>query len=271
LNKEYITFSSQEAETLGIENAVVLSAAKELNTKNMVEQDIVHALQNILIFLDAEKIAKNISRLIGLKLIKPATKDANTPSQKAQVYKLKLPSNNIGAGRRKLESAWKPSIQAYEVLDMGGVNKIFIDNKINEFKMYWLEKNQLRDNWNVLFVDFIRREWVKENSGNKGMPVCIDDQWSPSSDVFDILELAQVSKVDALKHLKEFILYWKENGTALRSWNSKFVDFVKRKELIGSYEEKNDKKTKRHNEPGEFKQKFDERTKDGSWAENLEF
>ena len=271
MNKEYFTFSSQEAETLGIETAVVLSAAKELNTKNMIEQDIVHALQNILIFLDAEKIAKNISRLIGLKLIKPATKDADSPSQKAQVYKLKLPSNNIGAGRRKLESAWKPSIQAYEVLlDMGGVNKIFIDNKINEFKMYWLEKNQLRDNWNVLFVDFIRREWVKENSGNKGMPVCIDDQWSPSSDVFDILELAQVSKVDALKHLKEFILYWKENGTALRSWNSKFVDFVKRKELIGSYEEKNDKKTKRHNEPGEFKQKFDERTKDGSWAENLE-
>ena len=26
---------------------------------------------------------------------------------------------------------------------------------------------------------------------------------------FDILELAHVSKVDALKHLKEFILYWK--------------------------------------------------------------
>ena len=71
MNKEYFTFSSQEAETLGIETAVVLSAAKELNTKNMVEQDIVHALQNILIFLDAEKIAKNISRLIGLKLIKP--------------------------------------------------------------------------------------------------------------------------------------------------------------------------------------------------------
>ena len=93
-----------------------------------------------------------------------------------------------------------------------------------------------------LFVEFIRREWVKENSENKGLPVCIDDNWSPSSDAFDILELANVSKNDALKHLKEFILYWKENGTALKSWNSKFVDFVKRKELIGSYEEKDDKK-----------------------------
>ena len=56
----------------------------------------------------------------------------------------------------------------------------------------------------------------------------------------------------------------------LPSWNSKFVDFVKRKELIGSYEEINDKKTKRHNEPGEFSKKFNERTQDESWAENFE-
>jgi len=181
-----------------------------------------------------------------------------------------LPGNNSQAGKRKLNQSWTPSIQAFEVLSMGNINQHFIESKVNEFKMYWLEKNQLRDNWNVLFVDFIRREWVKENSDNKGLPVCIYDDWKPSSDAFDILELANVSKNDALKHLKEFILYWKENGTALRSWNSKFVDFIKRKELIGSYEEKNDKKNNRHNEPGEFSQKFSERTKDDSWAENFE-
>lgn len=273
MSKEHFTFSTQEAETLGIETAVVLSAAKELDTENMSEQAITNELQSILVFLDPQKILTNVKRLIGLKLIKPASNDSNQPAQTAQtaqVYKLKLPSNNISASRKKLESSWTPSTHAYEVLKMGGVMKVFVDSKINEFKMYWLEKNQLRDNWNVLFVDFIRREWVKENSGNKGLPVCIDDTWTPSSDVFDILELANVSKTGALKHLKEFILYWKENGTALRSWNSKFVDFVKRKELIGSYEEKNDKKTNGHNEPGEFSKKFDERTKDGSWAENLE-
>ena len=269
MSKEYFTFSTQEAETLGIETAVVLSAAKEIDTKNMSEQEIADALKGTLVFLDSQKILTNVKRLVGLKLIKPVTENLNQNTQKAQVYKLKLPSSNISAGRRKLENSWIPSTHAYEVLNMGRVNKAFVDSKINEFKMYWLEKNQLRDNWNVLFVDFIRREWVKENSGNKGLPVCIDDKWTPSSDVFDILELVNVSKVAALKHLKEFILYRKENGTALRSWNSKFVDFVKRKELIGSYEEKNDKKTNRHNEPGEFSKKFDERTKDGSWADNL--
>jgi len=271
LSKEHFTFSTQEAETLGIECAVVLSAAKEVDTQNMTAEEIARSLQSTLVFLEPLDILKNIQRLVNLKLLSPANKKQVMPEKQAQVYKLKLPSSNVSSGRRRLENQWLPSVQAYEVLNMGGVNKIFIENKINEFKMYWLEKNQLRDNWNVLFVDFIRREWVKENSGNKGLPVCIHDDWNPSSDVFDILELANVSKVDALKHLKEFILYWKENGTALRSWNSKFVDFVKRKELIGSYEEKNDKKNNRHNEPGEFSQEFKDRTKDGAWAETLKF
>jgi hypothetical protein len=209
--------------------------------------------------------------LIDLKLIASKTpmhsKEFNTQKN---VYKLKLPQNNPSAGKRKLNNSWSPSMQAYEVLSMGKISKEFIDSKVNEFKMYWLEKNQVRDNWNVLFVDFIRREWVKANSDNKGMPVCIHDEWLPSTDAFDILELANVSKNDALKHLKEFILYWKENGTALRSWNSKFVDFVRRKELIGSAEERNGKKTDRHNGPGEFTKQFTERTKDDSWAENLD-
>ena len=40
-----------------------------------------------------------------------------------------------------IESTRNPTIQAYEVLSMGGINRIFIDNKIKEFKMCELEKN----------------------------------------------------------------------------------------------------------------------------------
>lgn len=271
MTKDLFTFSTQEAETLGLECAIVLSAAKKIGTSPASAIEITDELENTLRFLNSEQILVNVNRLIDLKLISLTQAKSNEKLiQKQNIYKLKLPGSNTQPGKRKLDSVWMPSVQAYEVLNMGGVNKKFIDSKIDEFKMYWLEKNQLRDNWNVLFVDFIRREWVKENSDNKGLPVCINSKWAPSSDAFDILELANVSKKDASKHLKEFILYWKENGTALRSWNSKFVDFVKRKELIGSYEEKNDKKTNGHNEPGEFTKKFDERTKDESWAENLE-
>ena len=271
MKKDLFTFSIQEAETLGIECAIVLAASKDLKNSLAMSDEMALLIKEKIPFLEEQEILVHLKRLIDLKLISldvsPRFKES---SAKKNLYKLKLPTRNISAGKRKLDYSWAPSVQAFEVLGMGNINKEFIENKVNEFKMYWMEKNQVRDNWNVLFVDFIRREWVKENSENKGLPVCIDENWFPSSDAIDILELANVSKNDALKHLKEFILYWKENGTALRSWNSKFVDFVKRKELIGSYEEKDDKKNYRHNEPGEFSQKFKERTKDKSWAENFE-
>tara|TARA_Y100000813_G_C24145116_1_gene344382 strand:- start:306 stop:1124 length:819 start_codon:yes stop_codon:yes gene_type:complete len=271
LNKDLFTFSIQEAETLGIECAIVLAASKDLKIASSTNDEILVLLKEKIPFLREQEILDHLERLISLKLISTEIKSNKAkPLSKRNLYKLKLPSDNQNIGKKKLNVKWVPSIQAFEVLGMGGIHKEFIESKVNEFKLYWLEKNQMRDNWNVLFVEFIRREWVKENSKNKGLPVCIDDNWSPSSDAFDILELANVSKNDALKHLKEFILYWKENGTALKSWNSKFVDFVKRKEFIGSYEEKDDKKNYRHNEPGEFSQKFKERTKDDSWAENLE-
>ena len=120
-----------------------------------------------------------------------------------------------------------------------------------------------------MFVDFIRREWVKENSGNKGLPVCIDDQWTPSSDVFDILKLAHVSKVDALKHLKEFILYWKDNGAAFTTWNSKFIEHVKRRHL-GS-QNINNEEGKKHTEPGKYTKDFTTRKSDSSWATEIKF
>ena len=230
MNKDIFTFSIQEAETLGIECAIVLAASKDLKITSSSDTEILGMLQEKIPFLDEQKIVDHLKRLISLKLVSTKINSNKTESSsKRNIYKLKLPSNNHNIGKRKLNFKWAPSIQAFEVLAMGGINKEFIESKVNEFKLYWLEKNQIRDNWNILFVEFIRREWVKEKSENKGLPVCIDETWSPSSDAFDILELANVSKNDALKHLKEFILYWKENGTALRSWNSKFVDFVKRK------------------------------------------
>ena len=272
MKTDSFTFSIQEAETLGIECAIVLAASKDLKNSSAMPNEMALLIKEKIPFLEEQEILSHLKRLIDLKLISSDIRSRfSESSTNKNLYKLKLPLKNTNAGKRKLNYSWTPSVQAFEVLGMGNINKEFIENKVNEFKMYWMEKNQVRDNWNVLFVDFIRREWVKENSENKGLPVCIDENWLPSSDAIDILELANVSKNDALKHLKEFILYWKENGTALRSWNSKFVDFVKRKELIGSYEEKDDKKNYRHSEPGEFSQKFKDRTKDDSWAENLEF
>ncbi len=269
MKKDLFSFSIQQAEALGLECAIVLAAIEELDSLSSLDT-ISKKLANKITFLNEQEIKKHLKRLDNLKLITKKTISKSQDSQNTRkIFRLKLPDAGSNIGKRKLDAAWTPSGQVFQVLAMGNIPKEFIESKVNEFKIYWLEKNQVRDNWDTLFIKFLRGEWVKENSKNKGLPGCIDEKWSPSSDAFDILELSNVSKIDALKHLKEFILYWKENGAVSTSWNSKFVHFVKRRESIGSYEQKDDKKNYRHNEPGEFSKDFSERKKDNSWADNL--
>ena len=155
------------------------------------------------------------------------------------------------------------------IRDRGSVNSNFIESKLTEFKIYWLERGQQRNNWNSTFIDYIRREWAKENNSNKNLPFPITKDWLPSEDVFEILALSEISKETAISYLAEFILYWTDNGAAFNTWNSKFIDHVKRRHLIKDKDQ--NEKSKNHSEPGSFQKEFEERRKDKSWAEELNF
>ena len=204
------------------------------------------------------KIQKNVfqssPQLFKLGLIK-------VKSDKNHRVQLKLPHRSRSDKSNTLDSDWEPSREAIEVLELGGIDLDFAYLKLKEFRIYWNEKKVQKDNWNSVFINFIRKEWVQFNSKNKGMPHTMADDWMPSSSALDILELSEIKKDTALSYLSEFILFWKDNGAALKTWNVKFVDFVKRKE-IGSYNSKN--------EPGKFTKTFKERKSDQSWAEEIE-
>jgi hypothetical protein len=69
LKKDLFTFSIQEAETLGIECAVVLAAAKTIKTELFTPSEIATSLEENIPFLESQEILKHIRRLIDLKLI----------------------------------------------------------------------------------------------------------------------------------------------------------------------------------------------------------
>ena len=58
----------------------------------------------------------------------------------------------------------------------------------------------------------------------------MNDNWKPSDSALDVLEMAEIKRI-CFKIFKEFILFWQESGTALKTWNVKFIDFVKRKRV----------------------------------------
>ena len=249
-----LSFSKDVADTIGVEAAIILKFIEDNKITTNSLEDISEIILEKFSFMEEKKIISSIEKIAGLGLIK-------IKSDKYHKVKLKLPHRSGSNKSNIMNSDWEPSSEAIEVLELGGIDIDFASLKLKEFRIYWTEKKVYKDNWNSVFINYIRKEWVQFNSKNKGMPYTMADDWMPSSSALDILELSEIKKDTALNYLGEFILFWKDNGAALKTWNVKFVDFVKRKE-IGSYNSKN--------EPGKFTKTFKERKSDQSWAEEIE-
>ena len=254
MKSDNLSFSKDVADTIGVEAAIILKFVEDNEiTSNSIE-DIAEIISEKFSFMEEQKIVSSLEKIAGLGLIK-------IKSDKYRKVKLKLP-HRLGINKSNImNSGWEPSTEAIEVLELGGIDIDFASLKLKEFRVYWKEKKAQKDNWNSVFINYVRKEWVQFNSKNKGMPHTMADDWMPSSSALDILELSEIKRETALSYLGEFILFWKDNGAALKTWNVKFVDFVKRKE-IGSYNSKN--------EPGKFTKTFKERKSDQSWAEEIE-
>lgn len=258
---ENLSFSKEVAETLGLECAIIFNLFKEIESSDISSQDRLLAYAvNALPFIDPLKIKKSIDKLNQFNLI-----DFDKESSKKD-YVIKKPSKNLES--RQIDPDWQPSEDTLEIVKMTSISNDFMNLKLKEFRIYWTERGQKKNNWNITFLDFIRREWAKENNSNKGLPYTINEKWFPDEDVFDILNLSDISRDSALKYLREFILYWKDKGAAFTTWNSKFIDHVKRRHMINA-NMSNNEKNKEYIEPGKYTKDFKTRKNDTTWANEI--
>ena len=261
MENKHLSFSAEVAETLGIESAIILDLYKQNKLDNISSyEDLINSILKHISFIEISIIKSSLDKLIKFDLIKMA--DSKTEKK----YKVKSPG--VNQETNKLNNDWIPSTETKEIINMAEISDEFCDLKLKEFKIYWIERGQKKNNWNMTFIDFIRREWAKENSSNKGLPYTIDENWYPDDDVFDILNLSEITKDSALKYLREFNLYWKDKGAAFTTWNSKFIDHVKRRHIMNDNISKNEE-NKKYSEPGKYKQDFNARKNDNSWAKEI--
>ena len=258
-----LSFSMEVAETLGLESAIILN----LYNKNQLEDTssydaLLSSLKKKLKFINDQTIADSISVLIKFELIKIQQNNHKNN------YKVRSP--NKSSTLVELSNDWEPSSEVNEIIDMTDITQDFYNTKLKEFKIYWNERGQKRNNWNSTFIDFIRREWAKQVNSKSTMPYSIDENWYPDQDVFDILNLSEISKDSALKYLREFILYWKDKGTAFTTWNSKFIDHVKRRHMMND-NMGNNEENKKYTEPGKYTKDFKTRKNDDTWAQEINF
>ena len=122
-----------------------------------------------------------------------------------------------------------PDLDAKEILINSGIDEEFLLKELPEFIMYWRERKEESDIWNSKFIAHIRRRWGRLSQIKEidDLPSKMTSNWNPNEDFFEILALTDIPREFAEKIKPEFIMYWKENGQSLTSWNSKFLQHVK--------------------------------------------
>ncbi len=128
-----------------------------------------------------------------------------------------------------IESQWRPSPDAIEILQRSGVSPAFMEDAVPEFVLYWRERGVESNTWNSKFIAHIRRQWAKFTATLEldYEPRQIPDNWQPSEDVYDILRLANIEIDFARQLVPEFVLFWRDTKEIQRSWNTKFLQHAK--------------------------------------------
>jgi DnaT DNA-binding domain len=132
-------------------------------------------------------------------------------------------------GEQTLDSHWRPSADAMEILQRGEIDRDFIEQAIPEFILYWRERGAPPKELNTKFLQHIRIQWARYSSSleHSSTPQRIPDHWSPSEDVFDILRMSHIDADFARALIPEFIVYWRDSNQVHASWNSKFLQHTK--------------------------------------------
>ena len=143
--------------------------------------------------------------------------------QQSQAESFRVPE------KATLDNSWRPSMDALEIMERGGIDQDFIEQAIPEFILYWRERGAAPKLLNSKFIQHIRIQWAKYTSSleHSTEPKRITDHWLPAEDVYDILRMSHIDTEFAHSLIPEFIVYWKESNQAQTSWNSKFLQHVK--------------------------------------------
>lgn len=130
-----------------------------------------------------------------------------------------------------IQHDWKPSPDAVEILvEKAGIRREFVEDAMPEFILYWRERGDSHRTWNTKFVQHVRIQWAKFTAAieHNTDPHPIPATWQPSNDVYDVLRLANIDIPFAQALTPEFVIYWQDRGILYGSWNTKYLQHVKR-------------------------------------------
>ena len=139
-------------------------------------------------------------------------------------------------GRRSaclLPVHWRPSEDLLQLLALNHtIPRQFALDQLEDFIHYWRERGETSHAWENKFRQHVVSNW-RRHQQHQGevfaQPASprLDEQWRPSQDALDIMARSGIDRAFIDEAIPEFILYWRERGTAPRELNSKFIQHIR--------------------------------------------
>lgn len=213
------------------------------------------------------RILQNLLDL-GMIMLEPMPKQENQSfsfaiNQQRTQSSVRTPQSNlqsdVNLGAKKIPSNWQPDEALINTLLDKGIELAFIHSTVDEFVMYWHERNEVAHAWSSKFLQYASRCWTREQQLRQQSETLLTPEhqsslsktstvtaaiagttpktasvsmmakhWQPNQDATEILLRMGIHHNFIDDSVPEFVLYWQERGEAQSTWNSKFVGHIKR-------------------------------------------
>jgi hypothetical protein len=146
-------------------------------------------------------------------------------------------NNTPPPASKTIGDSWQPGEQTLLTLSKHhGVDRGFALAQVDEFKIYWRDRGASTYSWDSKFLKHAAMEWRKQQArpAQKGFipttvkDTALDEHWIPSIDAMQILTRSGIAVEFIEDAIPEFVLYWRERGDELKTWNSKFIAHIRR-------------------------------------------
>jgi hypothetical protein len=138
-------------------------------------------------------------------------------------------------GRASLISPnWQPDDELLGLLTRLGMPQAFALQQVPEFVRYWRERGEAHHAWGGRFQKHVQRLWREQelHGARLRQNTAMVEGWRPGPDAVEILVRAGVSQQFVDDSVPEFVLYWRERGEQSTTWDSKFLQHVRRQWAI---------------------------------------
>ncbi len=249
-----LLFSPQLAATIGLEEAILLQVLHDAWSLQGGQQCqlSVSQLNNRLPFWqmhDLQRVAKSLADKGVMQVLSPPVtespvlqfqfdqqqaSDINSNSKNSSSsHSTNNNATTAQQGANRISPYWQPDETVLAQLAQLNVPAEFARQHISEFVTYWTDRGEISHSWSAKFHKHVVREWRHNRAevhflqDNK-QASAIQQSWQPSPDCLEILQRTGINISFIEDAIAEFVLYWRERGDATTTWNSKFIQHVKR-------------------------------------------